>query len=186
MSEARLTRRDLLRGRFADRTKAAAPSTARTPFPVHRPPGAVAEARFLAECTRCRACVDACPEDAIVLAPPRLRAAAGTPTIDPAVAPCRMCDGLPCVDACEPGVLTRTLPPRMGTAVIQTFLCLAHQGTTCSVCIEQCPVDGALARVGGKPVVDAAVCTGCGVCQYACPAPRNAVMIRVEPDGARP
>jgi Pyruvate/2-oxoacid:ferredoxin oxidoreductase delta subunit len=101
-----------------------------------------------------------------------------------------MCSDLPCVAACEPLALRFDVPARMGTAVISPLDCLAHQNTTCSACVEQCPVEGAMSWENGRPVVNPAACTGCGVRQYACPAPRNAVMIlptrdRPNPEAAR-
>jgi ferredoxin-type protein NapG len=146
-------------------------------LPVLRPPGAIEEAAFLAACTRCNACVEACPHDAVTLAPARLRGTAGTPMLNPADSPCRMCSDLPCVAVCEPLALRFDLPAKMGTAAVSPLDCLAHQGTTCSACVEQCPVEGAMRWESGRPIVDPAACTGCGVCQYVCPAPRNAVLI---------
>ncbi len=92
-----------------------------------------------------------------------------------------MCDGTPCIPACEPGVLTTDAPLKMGTAGIRVPNCLAHQGTFCTVCSERCPVEGALEVVDGKPVVHDEICTGCGVCQHVCPAPYNAVLILPAP-----
>lgn len=166
----------------------AAPATPSAPdptrhsiFPLLRPPGAVAEADFLARCTRCNECASACPHHAIVPAPPRLRGAAGTPLIEPMKAPCRLCADRPCATVCEPGVIRLDAPARIGTAQILRHSCLAWQGSFCSVCVEQCPVPGAIAVAAGKPTVDAAICTGCGVCAYVCPAPFNAVAIRPTP-----
>ncbi len=152
-----------------------------TPFrrtiPVLRPPGAVDEPTFLRDCTRCDACVEACPHDAIVHAPERFREAAGTPMIDAMRSPCRMCEDFPCIDACEPGVLTDLVPPVMGTAQIKHQLCIAHQGGFCSACWERCPVEGAIGVEQGKPEIVESACTGCGVCQHVCPAPTNAVVL---------
>lgn len=144
---------------------------------VHRPPGAVDEARFLAECTRCGDCIKACPVDAITLAGPRAGAAAGSPIIDPMTSPCVMCEDMPCIASCEPGVLTHDAPLRMGTAEIRSGYCLAFQGTICTVCSERCPVEGAIEVTSGRPKIVDDRCTGCGVCQYVCPAPYNAVVI---------
>ncbi|MEQ9617094.1 MAG: 4Fe-4S binding protein [Phycisphaerales bacterium] len=153
-------------------------------FPIIRPPHAVDEASFLDECTRCEACIKSCPHDAIVHAPARFRAAAGTPMIDPHAAPCRACADTPCVSACEPNVLRLDAPFAMGSASIDTQSCLAHQGSFCTVCSEHCPVPGAISTESGKPTVNASACTGCGVCHYVCPAPQNAVL--VIPNRARP
>ncbi|WP_413431505.1 4Fe-4S dicluster domain-containing protein [Crateriforma spongiae] len=146
-------------------------------IPVHRPPGAVAEPQFLAGCTRCGDCIDACPYDAIVLAPERLADVAGTPIIEADHAACMMCEDFPCITSCEPGVLTDRIPPIMGTARVTPQLCLAYHHTTCTVCSERCPVEGAITVSDGKPTVDQDTCTGCGVCRYVCPAPENAILL---------
>ncbi len=146
-------------------------------IPVFRPPGAVDEPTFLAECTRCDECVRACPHDAIIHAPSRLREIEGTPIIDPDRQPCLLCDDLPCVSACEPDVLSRAVPVMMGTAQIRSQTCLAWNSSTCTVCSEQCPVEGAIVIEEGKPRVVEETCTGCGVCRYVCPAPENAILL---------
>lgn len=146
-------------------------------IPVHRPPGAVDEFQFLAGCTRCGDCINACPYDAIVKAPDRLGSIAGTPVIEADASACMMCADFPCIAACEPDVLVDSIPPVMGTARVTEHLCLAHHHTTCTVCSERCPVDGAVTVTEGKPTVDEDVCTGCGVCRYVCPAPENAILL---------
>ncbi len=146
-------------------------------LPVHRPPGAIDELQFLRGCTRCGDCIEACPYDAIVQAPDRLAGIAGTPVIVADDSACLMCEDFPCISACEPGVLLATLPPIMGTAQITEHLCLAHHHTTCTVCSERCPVDGAITVTEGKPTVNEDTCTGCGVCRYVCPAPENAILL---------
>lgn len=154
-----------------------APTPRARALPLLRPPGAMDEDAFLRLCTRCDACAEACPHDAVVPAPVRLRGAAGTPVIEPLTAPCRMCADLPCAVACPTGALRPDAPRVMGRAVIAAHDCLAYQSATCSVCVERCPVPGALRLEAGRPVVDASRCTGCGVCQHVCPSPRNAVIV---------
>ena len=153
----------------------------RRTIPVFRPPGAIDEPSFLDGCTRCDECRKACPHDAIVHAPihtnGRLRGIAGTPIIQADHQACLMCEDFPCIAACEPAVLTSRVPPRMGTAVVTQHLCLAHHGTTCTVCSERCPVENAIEVTEGKPTVNESVCTGCGVCRYVCPAPENAILL---------
>lgn len=160
----------------AESASSAAAARRRT-IPVLRPPGAVREEEFLRGCTRCERCIEVCPHGAIIHAPPRMREAAGTPMIDVDRQPCLMCADFPCINACEPRVLTSLIPPAMGTARVTEHLCLAHHGTPCTVCSEHCPVDQAIALSGGKPAVDEAACTGCGVCRHVCPAPENAILL---------
>lgn len=149
--------------------------------PRLRPPGALDEPLFLHTCTRCNACAEACPHDAIVPAPARLRLGAGTPRIDPANAPCRLCPDRPCAAACDPGALRLDRPARMGTARLLPHACLASQGMTCSVCHEHCPVPGAITIAAGRPAIDAARCSGCGICRHVCPAPAEAILILPAP-----
>lgn len=204
---SRMSRRDFVQGRFwqgdasepgrpvastsdvmrypRTASDVADPSVARHALiPVLRPPGAIEEFAFLSGCTKCEACIDACPHDAITKAPERMRAAAGTPMLEPDIEPCRMCEDTPCITACEPGVLTDRLPTMMGTAIITAHLCVAHHGSECAVCSEQCPVDGAIENRDEKPFVDESKCTGCGVCRHVCPAPENAILLM--PTFARP
>lgn len=209
-----ISRRELLRGRFIGGllgrvgdavSESLAPftpkqddaprhsSTSQSPlyhksFPILRPPGAIEENAFLDGCTKCDACIEACPYDAIVHAPIRFRSAAGTPMIDPSPAgqPCRMCEDFPCIAACEPNVLRMDMPKVMGTARIDTLTCLAHQYSFCTVCSEQCPVEGAIEVIDGKPRIVEDACTGCGVCHHVCPAPANAVLLMPLAERPRP
>lgn len=66
-------------------------------------------------------------------------------------------------------------PPGPMVAVIQGRFCLAYR-SFCSVCVERCPVPGAITVERGIPSVNAAACTGCGICAQVCPAPRNAIL----------
>ena len=209
--EARLSRRDLLRGRWrarssstgsvgpplaaADRPLPAviawldpeqqareaaergADDRRHAPFPLLRPPGALAEPDFLEACTRCGECIEACPHDAIRPAAPRLREASGTPVIEPQQAPCLLCEDFPCVASCEPGALRDEAIAVLGVARVQGLDCLNRHASPCSVCIERCPVPGAIAFVGDVPEVEESLCTGCGQCQHACPAPQNAILM---------
>lgn len=172
------SRRDLFRGLFGRPVAIQAPRFGRSqPLPLLRPPGAIAEEAFLAACTRCRACAEACPHQAIVAAGPRFREAAGTPILNPLESPCRVCADLPCVAACPTAALRPDVPLGMGTAMISPLDCLAYQNTPCSACVEQCPVPGAIDWQNSRPTVRPEACVGCGVCQHVCPAPRNAVIL---------
>lgn len=71
-------------------------------------------------------------------------------------------------------------------AVIAGRHCLAYQGTSCTTCVEHCPIDGALLLEKGLPRVVPAICTGCRLCQEACPAPQEAIRIVPRPPGMPP
>lgn len=182
-----VSRREFLSGGFLSAmgratAAATAPSAPTAPavVPVLRPPGAIAEADFLAGCTRCGDCIRACPHQAIILAPERMRQVGGTPIIDPANQPCLMCVDTPCITACAPRVLRRepgAPVPAIGVARISTMNCLAHQNSTCSTCSERCPVEGAITLTRGRPQVAAELCTGCGICAHVCPAPQHAILL---------
>ncbi len=149
-------------------------------LPLHRPPGAVAESDFLAHCSRCGDCIQACPHQAIVAAPARFREAAGSPIIVASDNPCLYCEDKPCILACKSGVLSLENPTKMGTAMVQVMDCLAWQRSFCTVCEERCPVPGAITLEEGKPTVQSSSCTGCGVCLHVCPAPRKAILLLPE------
>jgi ferredoxin-type protein NapG len=142
---------------------------------VHRPPHAVPESEFVVGCTKCDACIEACPPHAIFRTPENEGIFAGLPILDADSQPCLMCDDMPCVPACEAGVLRLDAPLAMGVAKIDSIACLAFRGTVCTVCAEHCPVEDAITMEAGRPKINDDVCTACGVCLYVCPAPDNAI-----------
>jgi len=157
-------------------------------LPVRRrPPGAVSEALFLAGCTRCMQCVEACPHNAIHTLDVSTALGAGTPVMVPEARACHMCDGFPCAAACPEGVLE--VPPgpvwRLGAARIEPQRCLPYRGPECGACAGWCPEGApALTLRLGKPRIDPAVCVGCGLCIAACPT--RPIAIAMEPlDGGR-
>jgi ferredoxin-type protein NapG len=143
-----------------------------------RPPGAVAEAEFLERCTKCGDCLKVCPYHSITAHP-----VDGFPILFPDVAPCRVCDDVPCIAACE----TEALLPvadvseiRMGVAVVSTAACTAEQG--CHACVSQCPTQALTMnfdtlRLG---VIDER-CVGCGICEQVCKTVNDRIAIRVVP-----
>ncbi len=151
-----------------------------------RPPFAVAERDFLLDCTRCDACMEACPHDVLFKLPPSHGPeAAGTPAMDLLVRGCHLCEDWPCVKACEPGVLKLPEPdedsapalPNLARVSIDPEVCLPYLGPECGACRDSCPVPGALLWEGTKPVIDADACTGCALCREACIVEPNAVRI---------
>lgn len=173
-----------------------------------RPPGALDEFAFLTACTRCDKCVRACPENAIRKAGPNMGLALNTPYLDPRSIPCFLCTKLPCVVECEDGALLwpeRTLADgtaiegpkavRMGTAKVKSNLCvtwdtLDREARACRACVDRCPYPEEAIRIdkpeagetAGHPVVVPEVCTGCGLCVFACPTAQPAIIIEPRRD----
>jgi ferredoxin-type protein NapG len=151
-----------------------------------RPPGALTpEIAFLAACTRCGACVDACPAHAIRKAPANAGLAAGTPVLEPTIQACVVCDDIPCARACPTDALT--LPPdgwngvRLGVLTLDVDRCITFHGASCGVCARACPVgERALALdAGGRPVLRPEGCVGCGVCVTACVTAPSSLTLRL-------
>ena len=122
---------------------------------VLRPPGAVAEKEFLARCTKCGLCVEACPFKALILAAPGDERPIGTPYFRMRENPCRMCRDIPCAVSCPTGALDSSLvsaddaggrtvldinAAKIGLAVIDRETCIAYWGIQCDACYRACPV----------------------------------------------
>jgi len=142
-----------------------------------RPPYARDEMDFLLACTRCDKCIEACQYDVLFALPERADSyAAGTPVMDLLRRGCHMCEGWPCVTACEPGALTLPtedaeqllMSPKLAVASINQDTCLPYSGPECGACAGSCPVPGALGLDGVRPVIDEELCTGCAMCREAC------------------
>lgn len=164
------------------------------PAEALRPPGAIAENKFLGACVRCGLCVRDCPYDTLKLADLAAGPAAGSPYFLARNVPCEMCDDIPCVKACPTGALDKSLTDinkaQMGVAVIVSReTCLNLQGLRCDVCYRVCPlIDKAITleqthnRRTGKhavfePVVHAEACTGCGKCEKGCVLTEAAIKV---------
>lgn len=143
------------------------------PVSYIRAPGALPEAAFIAACTRCGACRDACPVGAVRVLGPETGLAAGTPVLAPDTIACAMCPDMPCAAACPTDALQLPMDGwrgvRFGTLVVDRTRCIAHRDVSCGVCARVCPVGPdalALDRLGRPQIGDA--CTGCGTCVSAC------------------
>lgn len=171
---------------------------------ILRPPGAVGEENFLAKCTKCGLCAEACPFDALIIAKPGDERPLGTPYFGMRENPCRMCRDIPCAVACPTGALdparlsvtddigtmrldvSRT---KIGLAVIDRETCIAYWGIQCDACYRACPViDKAITVEHSKndrtgkhailgPVVHSEHCTGCGMCERACVTKRASIFV---------
>lgn len=171
-----------------------APAAHARPAQALRPPGALAEERFLAACLRCGLCVRDCPPGNLHLSRGDDGVAIGTPVFVAREIPCEMCENVPCVKACPSGALDPALTDiedaRMGLAVlIDQENCLNFLGLRCDVCYRVCPViDKAitLEKVANPrsdrhamllPTVHAEHCTGCGMCEKSCVLPQAAIKV---------
>lgn len=159
-----------------------------------RPPGAGRDDAFLAACVRCGRCVQACPYGSVKLGSIADGDSAGSPYLVFREIPCYMCSDLPCVRACPTGALDPSLeaPAAMvlGTAVItDREACLSLNGIRCEICYRVCPlIDRAITlekhpqkvthrHTVFEPVVHKELCTGCGICENACPLDRTAITV---------
>jgi len=170
-----------------------------------RPPGALSELAFLTECTHCDKCIHACPHGALRRAPASAGLAMGTPFLVPREMPCFLCEGLPCVSACPDGALLwpkvkaedgaeieGPAAARIGVAHIKKSRCLTFETPTrqaeqCRTCIDRCPYPGKAITLRiyddtrkAHPVALEEGCTGCGLCEYGCPAPRPGIVVKVK------
>jgi len=153
------------------------------PLVVLRPPGAIEGRAFVDTCQRCGKCVAVCPADAIVPSPASAGFAEGTPMIDADRAACVICDGLQCTHVCPSGALLPLSSPdqiSMGLAEVYASTCVRSQGEACTKCVDLCPIGASALEFTdeGPPVVHAAGCTGCGVCQLYCPTTPKAITVR--------
>lgn len=174
-------------GLYANQAKALPPTAL-------RPPGALPEAEFLGACIRCGLCVIDCPPKILFLAKPEDGMATGTPYFNARTGPCEMCEHIPCIKVCPTNALDRNLTDilkaKMGLAVlIDQEVCLNFLGLRCDICYRICPViDKAITldrthnlrtdrHTMFLPVVHSEHCTGCGLCEKACPTEEPAIKV---------
>lgn len=147
-----------------------------------RPPGARPEAEFFRLCIKCGKCQQICPYDSIRPAPLSAGRKLGTPIVVPRAVPCYVC--MKCPPICPTGALdnavTRKEQVHMGTAVIDTTICLPYIGVICRACFERCPIyrEAITLRDELYPEVNSDACIGCGICEHVCPSERAAITIR--------
>lgn len=167
-------------GRLGTAAHESAEAAVRARIPSHpRPPGAVAEPLFMMRCTRCDACVEACPHLAIFTFTDAAGVVAGTPVMSVAERACHLCEGFPCAAACPEEALAvpETGTWRFGRVRIDPARCLPFMGPECGACAGLCPSEAQALRLrAGRPEVDADACTGCGLCIEACPTSPKAIV----------
>ncbi|MGE5235950.1 MAG: 4Fe-4S dicluster domain-containing protein [Acidobacteriota bacterium] len=186
-----LSRKELLHGLLSfvreagERTLGeAGPDPAR----LLRPPGALLpDSAYLDACTGCEKCVAVCPPGAIFMADVQHRdEPRRVAVVLAAREPCRVCTEVPCAAACPEPALAGPLSPRqvrIGVAQVNPTLCRPFRGEECDLCVRFCPFPGeAIRLIGTKPVVIPEACTGCGMCEAACPERPRAIRVVPERD----
>lgn len=154
------------------------------------PPGADGMEAFAAACTRCYACVDACPYGLIrvrfdldravgQLFQPELHYLDSETGV-----PCGYCPEWcnACTKVCPAGAIRPLAPDekrhrQVGVAKVVREACLAWEDKEdCSVCQEVCPYQAVTLEHTpdgrAQPTVDKDLCRGCGACYSNCPAIR--------------
>ena len=148
---------------------------------ILRPPGALPEAEFLETCHRCGNCIKNCPANAILPLQNVQSAIVNTPYINPDEQPCVICDSLACMHVCPSGALKPVYAEdiRIGLAVFNVETCLRTKAVACTYCIDTCPIGEDAIHLTAEGVVEVLDpgCTGCGVCQYACPTSPKSIIV---------
>lgn len=137
-----------------------------------RPPGAASGAEVVAACDRCDRCLQACPYGIVSPVPlAESLVAYGTPLLSFRNGHCDFC--MKCVEACPTGALSfgGANERDLGVAVVVKDACVAWEWAGCTVCKDECPVEGAITLdERDRPVVHADYCDGCGKCEQVCPS----------------
>jgi polyferredoxin len=165
------------------------PKRTRASEKLIRPPGSLAEKKFLQKCVKCGECMKVCPTNG--LQPARTEAGPEglwTPILIPKIGYCEYYCSL-CSQVCPTGAIRELRVPektlvKIGSSWINKNRCIPWKfGDPCIVCEEHCPIspkaikmvnvdvlqpDGSI-KSPKAPVIDTELCIGCGICENKCP-----------------
>ena len=161
------------------------PKTALERDPRLVPPGAGSVDNFYDKCTACQLCVQNCPNG--VLRPSTDLEHFLQPQMGYEKGFCRP-ECTACSEVCPSGAIVKVNRDaktliRIGTAVVNQYICLAARGEAhCGNCARHCPTGAiTMTEVDGirRPVVAEEQCIGCGHCEYLCPVrPESAITVK--------
>ncbi|WP_127959969.1 ferredoxin-type protein NapF [Serratia microhaemolytica] len=156
---ADVSRRNLLSGQWHHRSN------------VIRPPWSREPSLFVAACTRCQQCIDACETGVLI------SGSGGFPEIDFQQAECTFCRR--CATACPAELFYPEQHPAWQQVANIADHCLALRGVECRSCQDSCEVPAIAFRpqLNGvaQPLLDQNSCNGCGACVAPCPAQAIAI-----------
>ena len=145
---------------------------------------------FLKTCTACGKCIKVCPEHILRPATTEyevydIHDAQGKPTMSFELGYCRPnCHR--CADVCEEGLLdlvseAQKVEHHLGWAQFNSLTCLTQtEHIPCDACLRHCPYKAILPveKDGFKvPRIHPRLCTGCGACEFYCPARPKAIYV---------
>jgi len=163
-----------------------------------RPPGITSEEEFLSLCIRCNRCADVCPTKGIKPDNSNLTSL-GTPELNGYCAvyldlvnplpsknrafrklrsSARLC--FRCIETCPTGALRNLNVEdlKMGVAEVDRSSCLAWRYHICYRCVDICVFDAVSIKGNGGIEVEEEHCVGCKQCEYICPVPSKAIVVR--------
>lgn len=163
MTVENLPRRHFLRGQFL--TSLQSEQVKQQGFQGIRPPWAVENTRFVQNCTRCDACIQACETTILI------KGEGGFPEVQFRRGECTFCKR--CVEVCPQPLFRLTTEPAWSHRVEITASCLTHKSVECRSCEDSCEMRAIRFKrqIGGvsQPILTLEACNGCGACIKSCP-----------------
>jgi len=153
------------------------------------PPGAESLKNMKAHCTACQLCVSSCPNN--VLRPSKKLVTFMQPEMSFERGYCRP-ECIECSSVCPTGAIKSITTATksviaVGSAVwIEKNCIVLRDNEQCNVCEVKCPTEAIVMRRLDPekenslkvPAIDIEKCTGCGACEYLCPArPFSAIYV---------